>query len=115
MRGGTLELLIVALSLGVVQTHAGTEFTCDALVPDELVVLLVVVIGLVLVIAVWITIVVITHDTARVIAPPVQALLILRRVVPGMVGLFNTVPSDEFYHRVVAEIASLQQVRIELR
>ena len=55
-----------------------------------------------------------THVATRVVGASVEGLLLLGGVVPGVVGLFLTVPGEELHHGVVAEIAALQQVGVEL-
>ena len=77
LKQGTLALvlLIVALSLGVVQCCIETQYVVEALIPDELIVLLVVVVRLVVVIArVAVGIVVFT---AGVVGATVKLLFVL--------------------------------------
>ena len=108
-----LVLLIIAHALGVVQGGVEAQLAAHVLVPDELVVLLVVVVGLaVVVVAVAVGVPVFA---ARVVAAAVELLLVLAGVVPGVVGLLNAVPGDELHHGVVAEVSGLQQVAVQLR
>ena len=113
--GLALELLVVALTLGVVQAYVGTKQPPQPLVPEQLVVLLVVVVGLVLIIGCGIALLVGGHQSAGVVGAAIEALLVLRRVVPGMVGLLLAIPGDELHHGIVAEVTTLQQIAVELR
>ena len=75
------------------------------LVPNQLVVLLVIVVCLVVVIVrIAICIVVLT---ARVVGTTIQALLVFRGIVPSVVGLLNAVPSDKLHQCVITEVGCL--------
>ena len=95
------------------QAYIGAELPRILLVPDELVVALVVVVCLVVVVAVGLPVGIIAHHAAGVIRAPIQALFILRGVVPCMVRLFDTVPGDELHHRVVAKPSALQEIGVQ--
>ena len=94
-----LILFVIALTLGIMACHVQVQVAREALVPQQLVVLLVVVIRLTVIIM-HVTIIIIVLS-ARVIGTAIEALLILRGVVPGMIGLFYTIPSQQFHHRIV--------------
>ena len=51
----------------------------------------------------------------RVIGASIEALLVLRRVVPSMVSLLLSIPSDELHYRIVAKIAALYEIRVQFR
>ena len=87
------------MALGVVPGHVQAQMAREPLVPQQLIVLLVVVVGLTVIIMYVAVIVVIF--SAGVIGAAVEALLVLRRVVPGMIGLLDTVPGQQFHNRVV--------------
>ena len=50
-----------------------------------------------------------------VIGASVEALLILRGVVPGVIGLLNAVPGDKLHHSIVREVAALNKIAVQLR
>ena len=71
-----------------------------------------VVVGLVVVVAgVALAVIVLA---AGVVAAAIKALLILRRVVPGVIGFLCTIEGNEFHHRVVAKPACLNEVAVQL-
>ena len=106
-----LVLLVIAIALGQMQTHVEREHRADVLVPQQLVVLLMVVVRLVLVI-VTIAVCIIVFATG-IVGAMVEALLILAGVVPGMIGFFLTVEGDELHHCVVAIVSGLEEVRTQ--
>ena len=108
-----LILLVVALALGVVQGSVEAPLVAEQLVEDELIVLLMVVVGLTVVVL-HVAVLIPVH-AARVVASAVEALLVFRSVVPGMVGALRTVEGKEFHHRVVSEVSGLKEVGVELR
>ena len=81
------------------------------LVPEQLIVLLVIVVSL-SVIVVHVTLLVPVFATG-VIGTSEAALLVLRRVVPGVIGLLHTVPGDELHHGLVTEVATLYEIRVQ--
>ena len=52
--------------------------------------------------------------TTGVVGAPIEALLILRGVVPGVIGLLDAVPGDELHDGVVREVATLYQIAVQL-
>ena len=50
----------------------------------------------------------------RVVATAIKALLILGGVVPCMVSFLLTIEGDELHHGIVAEVASLEEVAVQL-
>ena len=114
LKQGALALvfLVIAITSGIVQGCVEVQYIVQALVPYQLVVLLMVVVRLVVVIARVPLFVVIL--ATRVIGTSKEALLIFRRVVPCMVGLFHAIEGDEFHHRVLAKVACLQEVGVQL-
>ena len=112
-RALSLVLFVVAVAFGVVEGCVEAQLLAQALVPDELVVLLVVVVGLsVVVVRVAVGVPVFA---AGVVAATVELLLILAGVVPGVVGLLHAVEGDELHGGVVAEVACLHEVAVKLR
>ena len=95
----TLVLLVVAAAFRVVQCRIEVQFAVQPLVPYQLVVLLMIVVCLSIVI-VYIALRIVVLTTG-IIGTSIQALLIFRRIVPGMVGFLNTVPGDQLHHRIV--------------
>ena len=108
-----LILLVIALTLGIVQGGVDAPLVAEQLVDDELVVLLMVVVGLTVVVL-HVAVLVPVH-TAGVVASAVEALLIFRSVVPGVVSAFCAIEGKEFHHRVVGEVSGLEEVGVELR
>ena len=52
--------------------------------------------------------------TTGVVGAPIEALLILRGVVPGVIGLLDTIPGNELHDSVVREVACLNQITVQL-
>ena len=50
----------------------------------------------------------------RVIGASIEALLIFRGVVPGVIGLLDTIPGDELHNRIVGEVAALNEIAVQL-
>ena len=74
-----------------------------------------VVVGLAVIVADGIAVLVEAQHTARVIGASVAVLLIFRRVVPGVIRLFLTIPGDELNDGIVAKPSGLQEVGVQLR
>ena len=107
-----LILFVVTIATGIVERSIEVPKIGEALVPDELIVLRVIVVSLVVVVsAVSVYICVLA---TRVVATAIKALLILGCVVPCVVSFFLTIEGDELHHGVVAEVASLEEVAVQL-
>ena len=107
-----LVFLVVTIATGIVERSIEVPKIGEALVPDELIVLRVIVICLVVIVsavAVYICVL-----ATRVVATAIKALLILGCVVPCVVSFFLTIEGDELHHGVVAEVACLEEVAVEL-
>ena len=52
--------------------------------------------------------------TTGVIGASIETLLILRGVVPGVIGLLDTIPGNELHDSVVREVACLNQITVQL-
>ena len=105
-------LLVVTIATGIVERSIEVPKIGEALVPDELIVLRVIVICLVVIVSA--VSVYICIFATRVVATAIKALLILGCVVPCVVSFFLTIEGDELHHGVVAEIACLEEVAVEL-
>ena len=70
-----------------------------------------IVVGLILIIM-YVTLVVVVL-AAGVVASSIEALLIFRGIVPGVVGLFGAVEGQQLHHGVVGEIAALEEIGVE--
>ena len=75
--------------------------------------MLLVIIVVLIFIELWVTSSIFLHFSTRVIGASVLFLVVFRRKIPCMISLFHTVKGDEFNHRVLAKISSLQEIRIE--
>ena len=91
--------------------HIQSQIVRQVLVPQQLIVLLMVVVCLTVVVMHVSLLVVIF--TTRVVSASIEALLILRGVVPGVIGLLDAVPGDELHDGIVGEVATLYQIAVE--
>ena len=57
---------------------------------------------------------IINVSSAGVVLPPVGSDVFARGIVPGVVGAFRSVERDEFDDGILAEIAALQKIGIEM-
>ena len=104
-------LLIVAETVGVMQRGIQFPSVRQSLVPYQIIVLLVVIVGLVVVksrvtggILIF---------SAWIIAPPVLLHVGFRSVIPCMISLFCAIEGDELHHGIIVEIASLHEIRVQ--
>ena len=106
-----LILLVVAIATSVMACDVEVEGAIQALVPYELIVLLMIVVGLI-VEEYHVAIIIFAHISTRVVWTTIHRLFILWSIVPSMVGLLLVVPGDELYYGIIAEISSLQEIRV---
>ena len=107
-----LILFVVTIATGIVERSIEVPKIGEALVPDELIVLRVIVISLVVIVSA--VSVYICIFATRVVATAIKALLILGCVVPCVVSFFLTIEGDELHHGVVAEVACLEKIAVQL-
>ena len=106
-----LILLVIAAALGVMQGKVKVPVVAHQLVPQQLVMLLVVVVVLIL-IELGVPCGIILHLSTWIVSTSVLLLVVLRGKIPCVISLFHSVKGDEFHHSGLAEIASLQEIRV---
>ena len=109
----SLVLFIVAVAVCIVQRHVEIQHLRQILIPNELIVLLVIVVNLVFVER-GLTFCIFVFS-ARIVAPSQFLHLALCGIIPGMPRTFRTIEGDEFHHRSVCKIAPLEEIRIQAR
>ena len=108
-----LILFVKAITRSVMERDVEVESRRDELIPNELIVLLMIVVGLVGIIL--LLPVSIGIFASRIVTPPILRHLCQRSVVPSHVRAFGSVERKPFYQGTTTAVSALQKIGVETR